>query len=51
MSFAPRFAVSYCASVRPCPSPSQIKAAVERLIEGDYLERDADDSKLLKYLA
>ena len=33
------------------PQPKAIKAAIESLIEREYLERDQGDSKLYKYLA
>ncbi|GAA6055941.1 hypothetical protein JCM3770_005606 [Rhodotorula araucariae] len=33
------------------PSPQMVKKAVERLIEKEYLERDDDDRKRLKYMA
>ncbi|BGP38828.1 hypothetical protein JCM10449v2_002766 [Rhodotorula kratochvilovae] len=33
------------------PSPQMVKKAVERLIEKEYLERDDDDRKKLKYMA
>ena len=38
-------------SVRFEPSMSDIKKRVEDLIERDYLERDASDSKILTYCA
>lgn len=32
------------------PSPQMIKRSIERLIEKEYLERDEDDRKKLKYM-
>ena len=33
------------------PNPQAIKTKIETLIEKEYLERDADDKNLYKYLA
>ena len=33
------------------PNPAQIKTKIEHLIEKDYLERDAEDKNVYRYLA
>ncbi|CEQ41447.1 SPOSA6832_03156, partial [Sporobolomyces salmonicolor] len=33
------------------PTPQMVKKAIERMIEKEYLERDADDRRKLRYLA
>jgi cullin 3 len=34
-----------------CPDPIMIKKRIESLIEREYMERDADDRKVYKYIA
>ncbi len=36
---------------RFAPTPGLVKQRIERLIEREYLERDADDRRVYKYLA
>ncbi len=33
------------------PNPNQIKTKIEQLIEREYLERDAEDKNVYRYLA
>jgi hypothetical protein len=33
------------------PYPTQIKTKIEQLIEREYLERDAEDKNMYRYLA
>jgi len=38
-------------SSRFLPKPAMIKKAIERMIEKEYLERDENDRRTLRYMA